>query len=240
MPPSSALYSSAQARRPDIRDVVEWDVASWSKAIAFWQRHALLGPAPQRCLEIGARSGGLSLWLASQGHRVVCSDLQATESRARPLIARAGLEEYVSFADIDATAIPYSEYFDAIAFKSVLGAVAAGGSFARQERAIASMFDALKPGGRLLFAENLVGSALHRYFRQLFVPWVRTWRYVTIEEMLRLLAPFKKVDYAVSGVFASFGRGETQRRVLASLDDLVANRLAPKSWKYIIYGVAVK
>lgn len=237
MPPSSGLYSKVEAPKPDIRDVIEWDVASWSKAIAFWEDHAALRP-PLQCLDIGARSGGLSLWLAAQGHSVVCSDVKATEQRARPLLARSGLEGRVTFEDIDATAIPYRARFDVIAFKSVLGAV--GGSFTLQKKAIASMFDALKPGGRLLFAENLVGSPLHRYFREMFVPWVRNWRYLSVEEMLQLLSPFRTLDYAVSGVFASFGRGERQRRILASVDDLVANRLTPTNWKYIIYGVAVK
>jgi SAM-dependent methyltransferase len=236
------LNSALSERRPvvpDIRDVVEWDVASWSKAIAFWQSHADLR-APLECLEIGARTGGVSLWLASLGHRVTCSDLRASRETAGPLLQRYELVNRVTFEDIDTRAIPYRERFDVVAFKSVLGAVAPDGDISRQHEAVMSMWRSLKPGGYLLFAENLLGSPIHRLARDRFVPWVRRWRYVTIGEMHELLRPFRALQYDTTGVLGSFGRSEPQRRALALLDNVIMNRIFPPGWNYIIYGVAIK
>ncbi|MBV8067653.1 MAG: class I SAM-dependent methyltransferase [Candidatus Eremiobacteraeota bacterium] len=129
------------------QDVLKWDVDNWSVALAYWQRYGKLEGAPLECLEIGANQGGLSVWLASKGHRVVCSDLERTDASARPLVTRYGVLDRVTFEDINATAIPYENHFDVIVFKSVLGGVGHNRAIERQRAAIASMHRALKPGG---------------------------------------------------------------------------------------------
>ena len=221
-------------------DAIGWDVANWSAALAFWRREANLEGGPLDALEIGANQGGLSVWLAAAGHRVVCSDLHDTRRHAAPLARRFDLEDRICFEDIDATAIPYERAFDVIVFKSVLGGVGRDGAIDRQHAAIDSMHRALRPGGRLLFAENLTGSALHRWLRTRFVTWGESWRYVTIGEMAAFLRPFETVRYDTGGFFGALGRSETQRRMLSYLDRLGGNALAPPSWRYIIYGVATK
>src|SRR5579875_2881150 len=120
-------------------EVLAWDTGNWSAALEYWKRHGALGAAPLHCLEIGANRGGLSAWLAGMGHDVVCSDLHECERSARPLIERAGLLARVRFEDIDATAIPYKDHFDAIVFKSVLGGVGHGGDIERQRQAVSAM-----------------------------------------------------------------------------------------------------
>jgi SAM-dependent methyltransferase len=221
-------------------DVVQWDVPNWSQAVRYWERHAGLHGAPLDCLELGAHHGGLSAWLASMGHCVLCTDLCNTERNARPLIDRYGLARRVAYAEIDATAIPYRDRFDVIAFKSMLGAIGRNGETGRKQSAIRSIYDALKPGGRLLFAENLAGSALHRYFRARWVPWGRTWSYVKIDEIRSLLRAFSRVDVATTGFLAPFGRTETQRRLLSTFDRSPMGSLLPQHWRYIVYGIAVK
>ncbi|HET9031247.1 MAG TPA: class I SAM-dependent methyltransferase [Candidatus Aquilonibacter sp.] len=221
-------------------DVLKWDVGNWSAALPYWERHGRLADGPLDCLEIGANQGGLSAWLATHGHHVLCSDLERCEAGARPLIERHGLLENVRFADIDATEIPYENRFDVIIFKSVLGGVGHNGEIERQRKAVASMYRALRPGGRLLFAENLSGSGLHKFFRSTFVRWGNAWRYVTVDEMLDFLRDFSDVKYATTGVLGTFGRNERQRQMLASVDRKVLNTVTPPTWRYIMYGVATK
>jgi hypothetical protein len=62
-------------------DVCGWDVGTWSRAVRFWESRA---PIRGRALELGARRGGLSLWLAAHGCDVLCSDLWGSQCRARP------------------------------------------------------------------------------------------------------------------------------------------------------------
>lgn len=222
-----------------LRDVVEWDVENWSRAMHFWRAQASL-PGAAECLELGARRGGLSLWLALQGHRVLCSDLEDNREIAAPLHAAYGVTDRVTYAAIDATRIPYENHFDVIAFKSLLGGVAWDGDASRQEAAVRAMHRALKPGGVLLFAENLQGSLLHQAARRRFVKWNEIWRYVSIEEMLRYLAPFSRVEYATTGFTAIFGRTPALSRVLGKLDGAIFDAVAPPHWRYIMYGVARK
>jgi hypothetical protein len=107
-------------------------------------------------------------------------------------------------------------------------------------QAIASMLRALRPGGRLLFAENLIGSPMHKYLCSKFISWGNTWRYLTIDEMRDLLRNFSDVKFSTTGVLGTFGRSESQRRALAAVDRAALNTLVPRSWHYIIYGVATK
>jgi SAM-dependent methyltransferase len=225
---------------PALRDIVEWDVRSWSKAIAFWEAQHVLDGAPLDCLEIGARGGGLTLWMAQRGHRVLCSDLTESEGRARPLLERYGITSGVSYQDIDATDIPYDDRFDVIVFKSVLGGIGSNDAIEKQRKAVASIHRALKPGGKLLFAENLAGSPLHLFLRRRFVRWGDRWRYPTLDEMRSFLAPFRSVSYGTTGFLGTFGRSEQQRALLAAMDDVALNRVVPEEWRYIVYGVATK
>lgn len=192
------------------------------------------------CLEVGAGNGGLSLWLALKGHRVVCSDLTSPANRAARLHAKYGVSALIEYAAIDATDIPDRARFDIVAFKSILGGIGRNNDRARQQRAIDEMFDALKPGGMLLFAENLRASPAHRFFREKFVGWGKSWRYVTLAEMREFLRQFATVQMRATGVIGVLGRTERERNLLARVDNWVLNRLCPDEWKYLVYGVAVK
>ena len=219
--------------------ILKWDTGNWAAALDFWERYAGLHGALD-CLEVGAHEGGLSVWLASRGHRVLCSDVEDCEALARPLVERVGLIDRIAFEDIDATAIPYENRFDIIAFKSVLGAVGRQGAINRQRAAIGSMHRALRPGGRLLFAENLVGSPMHQYLRSRFAETGGHWRYVTIEEMRDFLRNFCDIKCSTGGVLGTLGRSELQRRMLAAIDRTICNAVVPPAWRYIFYGVATK
>ena len=225
---------------PTLRDVVEWDVRNWSRALLYWQSRTAIKLRGARALEIGARRGGLSLWLAAHGCDVVCSDVQEPGPEARQRHARFGVQDRVQYAALDVLRLPFEAEFDIVCFKSVLAAVGSGARSDLQARAVAEIYRALKPTGEMWFAENLAASRLHRFGRQKFVPWGATCRYVTIGELEELLAPFDEVAYDTTGFLGAFGRSERQRDILGALDQALIAKLVPKRWRYVGFGIARK
>jgi SAM-dependent methyltransferase len=223
-----------------LANVIRWDVRNWGEALGWWAEHARARFDNCLALEIGGRSGGLSLWLALQGARVVCSDLEEPTPLARDLHEAYGVRQRVTYASLDATALPFTEAFDLIVFKSVLGVIGNRNRPERQRIAIEEMHRALKPGGELLFAENLTGSPIHTVGRRIGSRWGRTWRYVTLNEMAQYLSPFESVRTRTTGFTGAFGRTERQRRVLGALDQALLDALVPARWRYILFGVARK
>jgi len=222
-----------------LRDIVVWDVRNWSQAIELWER-AVDWSGVETCLEIGGNQGGLSLWLANMGKRVICSDLKDVRKTAAPLHHVYHLDKLVEYQDIDATNIPYENHFDVVAFKSVLGGIGRNDDKAIQQTVVDQIHKALKPGGKLLFAENLVASPLHRFVRKRFVKWGRQWRYITLDEMNEFLRNFSATQMHTTGVLGTFGRSERQRQLCGALDQRLLNYLTPKRWRYIVYGIAEK
>lgn len=170
MPPSNAF----------VRQVTEWDVHTWQRALSFWERYIEShAPVMSSGLELGSRHGGLSYFFAKQyGSRMYCSDYGFPSEKAKQLHQREGVASLISYHEADAAQIPFEAgTFDFVTFKSVLGAVGAHGRFDRIEQAIKEIHRVLKPGGVLFFAENLRGSWLHRQSRAWFVPWGKAWYY---------------------------------------------------------------
>jgi SAM-dependent methyltransferase len=217
---------------------IEWDVRNWSAALTFWQQHSSINLAGCEALEIGTRNGGLSLWLASQGARVVSTDIEPPTPRAVRLHEINRRSDQIRYELMDATHIPYSGQFDVVVFKSVLGAIGRVGGSSMQQHAVDEMYKALKPGGELFFAENLLASPVHQFCRRRFVRWGSGWRYVAIGEMRRYLSRFSQLQYATVGFAGAFGRSERQRNFLSFFDRMVFDRTLPESWRYIMVGVA--
>jgi SAM-dependent methyltransferase len=219
---------------------MQWDIRSWQKALVFWENQTNWADVKQ-ALELGGREGGLSLWLAEKGVYVVCSDLENAQTVAEPLHKKYKIEQFVSYQDIDATNILYENHFDVIVFKSIVGGVGRNNNIEKQQLMFEQIHKALKPTGSLLFAENLVASPLHQFMRRRFSKaYSNAWRYITEEEINVFLSPFSSYTLQTTGFLATFGRSETQRNFLAHIDELLFNWLLPRTWKYIVYGVAKK
>jgi SAM-dependent methyltransferase len=223
----------------NLLNYVDWDAQNWSAALDFWLANSTQELANCTALEIGTNYGGLSLWLASKGARVVCSDINPVRVEAVERHQAAGVSHLIEYETIDAKNIPYAEHFDIVVFKSVLGAPEIGDK-TRQAEVLRQIHKSLKKGGELFFAENLVASPAHMFFRRKMIRWGTHWRYVTIEEMREFLSPFSHVKFQTNGFAGAFGRNETQRNLLGRLDKTFFDRLVPESWKYIIAGVAKK
>jgi hypothetical protein len=224
-----------------LSDIFGWDVITWSPSLEHWQRHATVDFTRSTALEIGAgQSGGVSLWLALQGCEVVCSTIGGVPERVRALHRRYGVAHRVRYSSLDVLELSEENAYDVIAFKSVLGGIGANGRADLQARAIARLHAALKPGGNLLFAENLAATRVHAALRMRFGAGKDGWRYLTTREMARLLRPFSAVHYRTSGFFGAWGSSEMQLRMSGAVDGLLCRWLVPASWQYVLIGVAIK
>lgn len=223
----------------ELNSILQWDVISWSKALHFWQSNVEF-PKIAKALELGGREGGLSLWLALNDKQVICSDLSNTHQTATPLHQKFGVVDFIHYQDIDASKIPYENHFDLIVFKSIIGGIGRNNNIEIQQQVFRQIHKALKPGGMLLFAENLTASPIHKLLRKRFVQWGDSWRYISLDELKSFLQFFSSFQIKSNGFLATFGRNEAQRKFLAHLDDLIFNHICPENWKYIGYGIAVK
>jgi 2-polyprenyl-3-methyl-5-hydroxy-6-metoxy-1,4-benzoquinol methylase len=95
-----------------------------------------------RVPRLGARRGGLSLWMAAKGHHVTCSDIESPRETARPLHDKYGVTGRIRYEALNAAELPYRDRFDLIVFKSVLGAVGAQGGVERQRTAVQQIYQA--------------------------------------------------------------------------------------------------
>jgi len=225
------------AQPGDHRDLYfQWEVRTWSRALPLWEAH-LPTKRPATALGIGERGGGISLWLASKDFRVTCSDLRPFPPETSRMHARFGVQDRIAYARADATALPFPDAaFDVVFFKSVIGAL---GDKERQAQAIRETHRVLKPGGLLLFAENLTGTAMHRWLRKRFVAWEHYWRYLHPVRDRDLFAPFAALDDRTTGLLANLGRTEGQRDLLARVDALLMP-IVPQGGRTVWYGVATK
>lgn len=221
-------------------DIIQWDIATWKYGLGFWEQR--MGNLRDKLgLEIGSRDGGLSLFLALNGCRVVCSDVHGPTIRARELHRKYGLSGLVSYECVNVKRIPYpDEYFDVVILKSVLGALGSFDSALKpQYEAVSEIHRVLKTGGQLLFAENMRGSPVHVLLRRSFVPWGHSWQYLTETQITRLLSGFESLDLSFRGFTAVLGRREWQRSLLHTLDRVLVP-LLPRALRYVVFGYAVK
>lgn len=228
--------------KSDIAAIIEWDIPTWQKALKYWSdeisRHQF---AVKKGLELGSRNGGLSLFFAQQhGAKMYCSDFGFPTEKAKNLHKIKGISELISYHDINATKIPFEDnYFDFIVFKSMLGAVGAKNRFDLIQQAINEIHRVLKPGGVVFFAENFKGSPLHQWARLRFIPWGKSWNYLSLEEMKILLNMFEKKEIHSTGFLTAFiPNSRILKQVFARIDQLLF--FIPRSWRYVGYGYAVK
>lgn len=227
-----------------IKDIIGWDITNWSKSINYWSQKTDIKDKNYNCLEIGAERGGLSLWLALNGNKVICTDYSYFDQphilqKAKKLHRKYNSERKITYQPLSALEIPYDNYFDIIVFKSVLGGIGSCKIKDADQIVINQIYKALKPGGKLLFAENTQASLLHKYSRKWFIRWYKEWNYSKLKDIVKLFSEYKTLNYKTVGFLGTFGRNEKQRIFLGKIDS-ICDFLIPKSNRYIVIGVAEK
>ena len=120
-----------------------------------------------------------------------------------------------------------------------MGGISRNGQDKLKERTLNEIYKCLKPGGKLLFAENIEASLLHTFMRKNFIKWGSGWNYLKYRDINQIFGKFKNVKYETVGFFGAFGRTEKQRNMLGKLDNLLAPFI-PESSRYIVMGIAEK
>lgn len=61
--------------KKELKDIINWDVETWKEILPYWEEQ-LVGyeKTTSVCIEIGARDGGITLWMALNGFKMICSD----------------------------------------------------------------------------------------------------------------------------------------------------------------------
>src|SRR4051812_41455801 len=115
------MNMKARLRDNPVGVFVGWDVRNWSRALDFWLTRTHQNVSKSLALELGSETGGLSLWLALQGTRVLCSDITPLRSSVHELHAARRVDHLIRYETISAMDIPYTCEFDIVVFKSILG-----------------------------------------------------------------------------------------------------------------------
>lgn len=225
--------------RKELNDIIQWDVKTWSKVLPFWEAHFTIKPG-MKVLAIGEREGGLSMWFAKKGCEVTCTDYHDFPEATKELHSNYKVSDNINYEmKVDATDLSRfeNESFDIVVFKSVIGVLE---EKERLQQALDEMHRVLKREGALLFAENLTGSAMHRYLRKKFVDWGDgSWKYLHAKNDMDLFHKFGEKNLKAVGFLSNFGQSEKQKSVFASFDKLIVWTL-PRKWKYVLFGALIK
>jgi SAM-dependent methyltransferase len=229
-----------------INDIITWDIVNWSKSLSFWEKNIDLENKNYKCLELGARQGGLSLWLALKGNQVICSDVSYDThphelEKTKALHKKYNCQNKISYECIDALNIPYENEFDIVIMKSTLGGIR---EFLMDEtdieaRVIEQIYKCLKPNGKILFIENLSGTFLHNLARKIKYKNKNNWNYFKLKEIKPLFSGFKRIETKSVGLLGAFGRSEKQRQFLGKIDTIF-EKLIPKQIRYVVIGYVEK
>jgi SAM-dependent methyltransferase len=231
-------------------EIFEWDVTNWSQCLPYWEPWLTrLDKDIARILTLGERNGGLSLWFALQGFKVLCTDYHIPGERARLSHERWMVQERIAYAAVDAFNIPYTEnYFDVVACKSVIGGLVLQRKqsethiLKKQRLAVEEIRRVLKPGGVFLGAENLAGTKVHQFLRWMKYGPELGWRYLRTTEIQWLFASYSLCQQKQWGLVGSpwwklgthwwkFDRVSP----FFSVMDACLSRVLPGDWLYISF-----
>jgi len=240
--PADARSQFRPPNTPGAVDFLGWDVPAWAPALTYWDRVLARRPiAPEETgLELGARGGGLSLYLASRrGVHMVCTDLKNPEQWARPRHEVFSFDHLVRYEAANALELPYADNsFEFVTFKSLLGEVGTVGREQNKVTLLSEAYRVLKPGGLVLFAENMAASKLHSLARRMFRSWGQKWGYTSVPEMTRLFERFTEFHCETTGFLVAFAPPRWKRAVRQV--DSKLDRYLPQNSRYVIYGSARK
>lgn len=132
-------------------------------------QRAIAPAAGERLLDVGCGAGGLALWAARQGARVLGVDYSGASLRAATRLGRRPGGAHPAYVQADATALPVATgRFDTVVAVDLLDMLAPD----RHEATLVECLRALRGGGRLLLytpngRREAIGAALRPLRRRL-------------------------------------------------------------------------
>jgi SAM-dependent methyltransferase len=227
--------------------IIEWDIPNWSRALEFWQPYldTFEDKKNVKVLAVGERNGGLTLWLALQGFKVLCTDYEGITPAAREMHKKYKVDQLITYEPFNIFEGKYADgSFDLVICKSVIGGLKKIYSD-RNTRTLEGQTDAvreihrmLKKGGYFLGAENMRGSFVHRFIRKKLGK-DKGWRPFTVEEINHMLAAFSEYQLKFYGFLGVF-RNNSLLNSLSNALNTVVNPLLPLSTRYICFFAARK
>ena len=218
------------------KEIITWDIFNWARALNYLDTEKSKQFKNSRVLEIGADNGGLSFWAAVNGAFVVCSDLNGPSAIARENAQRFKLKN-IEFQELNALGLPYTNEFDFVLFKSVLGGIVRSNDLLKLKRIMSEIHKVLKPGGECLFIENMDGFLLHSYMRRRYGAAKNFWYYPSLKDFFILSKPFKSMKYQT---FGFLGGGDFFLKNFRSKLDYYFEKIIPPTWHYIYAGIYKK
>lgn len=220
---------------PNFKDYFEWDKDNWSNSIKYFEKNSSKKLTHCKVLEIGSRSGLLGAAFLLCGSDVIISDI--IRSLDNDIEYKINNNSKLNFEIIDATNIRYTNEFDIIILKSVLGGLS---TKQNQLKCIQQVHKALKNNGEFWVMENLKSSLIHKILRYFFVPWSNTWRYICPNEIEEMFSIFETTNYSSNGFLSVFGRNEKQRNFLSKLDNKIIKIFRSNKWHTNFFLVGKK
>ncbi len=227
--------------------IIEWDVQNWSKALPFWEDFLPPNPSFSKVLAIGERNGGLSLWLASKGYVVICSDRKGPSEKARASHEKFEVSHLLEYKEIDVFNIPYEDNsFDVIICKSVIGGLKKKNDYSKrktriienQKLAVEEIKRVLKPGGIFLGAENMCGSWFHQISRKI-INRNKGWRYLSVKEIHFLFDQYSQIELRTYGFLPSHSITNSFSFFISKINRFLS-AILPKEYLYIGFIAARK
>lgn len=227
--------------------IIEWDIQNWSKTLVYWAPVIeTVNKTNAKVLCLGERNGGLSLWFALQGFKVICSDYGGPREEARRLHLKYGVSDLVEYEDLNIFSLPYaSDTFEIVACKSVIGGLKLDykdrntRTLDNQKLAVDEVRRVLRPGGFFLGAENMKGSWMHRLGRELLKGKKIGWRHFRMKELKWLLQDFTHLDILFHGFLGTYYPIGGLNTVFDKADSLFS-RFLPDDMLYIGFIRAIK
>jgi SAM-dependent methyltransferase len=228
-----------------LKDIIEWDIYNWSNTLNVWQPIIERLPKDAKILAVGERNGGMSLWLASLGYNVECTDRVIPSQQAIALHKAYKVQDKISYRVVDIVhdVLPSKQY-NVIIMKSVFGGLKDDyrNSSTRistvRQKALKNIHDSLKPGGYLLSADNMIGSTTHKFFRKILNK-NNGWYYFSVIDISAFFKPFSSVQIDYSSIIPTISPNSIFNKVLYFINQNVLHWL-PLSSRYIAITTARK